>query len=259
MTGKQHHSEEYPDYDLTDSDSYTNYIESTPLEARFDPNTIQLMVIEAIPAHKAYTMTFGEYLENRSRFSEYDEAERKRLSFYLPLFPAMRSQDFAYGFKISFHKFLVTIAELGLITFLYDFHEECSVSKIAKHSMAASIKSGYTKVLYMQIDKQKIGLSSASGVKQGAARHFTPSVPEWLYNAITDTAAYLNMTTSDLVYLCWCIGVQKTLPNDMVDIMLDQDLDAILQGFGYELDIYVKRINGLLYEMEQYTIPTISK
>lgn len=230
-------------------EEYDEYMKATPLEARFDPTTIQMLVVEAIPKHAAYEMMFDEYLKQRSRFSEYDDSAKKRLSIYLPLFPAMRSQDFAYECKVSLHKFLVTILELGLITVLYDFHEDCSEAKMSKDLLSKSIRDSRSKLRYLQIDKQKVGLSSGAGMRVGGSRHFTPHVQEWMYNAVNDTAAYLNMTASDLAYLCWCVGVQKTLPLGMVDVMLDKDIDIIVDTFRYELLMYVKRINGLVSEI----------
>ena len=76
-------------------EQYDEYMRDTPLVARFDPMTIQMLVVDAVPKHAAYEMMFDEYLKQRSRFYEYDESEKKRLSFYLPLFPAMLSADFA--------------------------------------------------------------------------------------------------------------------------------------------------------------------
>ncbi len=250
MTGKSH-TQDYPEYDLNNPESYEEYISSTPLEARFDPATIQIMVVEAIQKHAAYEMQFDEYLRQRSRFSEYDESEKKRLSFYLPLFPAMRSQDFAYEYEISLNKFLVNLVELGLITFLYDYHGDCSETKRAKHELSKAITSERTKILYLQVDKQKINLGSTVGSRDGISKHFSPGVQEWFYNAINDAAAYLNMTTSDLAYLCWCIGVQKTLKQDIIDKMLDKDIDNVMQLFRYELEIYLNRINSLLKDVAE--------
>lgn len=216
---------------------YDEYIENTPLEARFDPMTIQMLVVEAVPKHAAYEMMFEEYLKERTRFIDYDNSEKKRLSFYLPTFPAMRSMDFAFGFGISIHRFNTVLLELGLITFLFDYHTEISTIKDTRKNIGSYITDRTTQMRYMQIDSQKISVGSCNGYRKGDTKHFAPNVQEWLYNAIGDTAAYLNMSISDIVYLCWCIGAQKTLPMGMVDTMLNSEFSNILDAFNISIKI----------------------
>ena len=57
-------------------EEYDDYMRDTPLVARFDPATIQMLVADAVPKHAAYEMMFDEYLKQRSRFYEYDESEK---------------------------------------------------------------------------------------------------------------------------------------------------------------------------------------
>ena len=251
MTGKSN-SKDYPENDPADPDSLDDYYESTKLEARFDPLTIQLLVVEAIPKHAAYGMMFDEYIKQRRQFSQYDSTEKKRLSFYIPLFPAMMSADYATEFKISYHQFIVFMVEIGLITFMYDYHDQYQTVKEGKQTLSKLVTSERNRIYYLQMDKQTICLGSCGSKQATKAKHFTPNVPEWLYNAITDSANYINMSISDFVYLCWCVGMQNSLPNDQANSILDKDNAAILGSFDHELTIYSSRINYTLKEMKKW-------
>jgi hypothetical protein len=240
-----HPKTEYPEYDPTDPDSLDEYYESTKLEARFDPLTIQSLVVEAIPKHAAYEMMFDEYIKQRSQLMNRDDSEHKRLSFYLPLFPAMLSADFATEYKLSYHRFLIFAIELGLIMFKYDYNEEYKLSKQGKRELSKTVTTSTRKLHYLQMDKQKICVGSCDNQRHGASKHFTPNVPEWLYNAISDCAAYLNMSITDFSYLCWCIGTTRTIPNDIMNPLLDRENSVIIQSFETELSIYTDRIRAI--------------
>jgi hypothetical protein len=251
MTGKHLRRESYPEYDPADPDSLDEYYESTQLEARFDPYTLQLLVVEAIPKHAAYGMLFEEYIQQRKRFMAYDDTEKKRLSFYLPLFPAMMSADYATEFKISYHQFLMFMIELGLITFLFDYNHQYQVVKEGKKTLSKLVTSERNRIYYLQMDKQTICIGSCAGSRSGKVKHFTPAVHEWLYNAVTDSANYINMSISDFVYLCWCIGVQRSLTNDQSNPILTRDNTTLLEMFDYELNIYSNHIENIMTSMKQ--------
>lgn len=232
---------------------YDVYIENTPLEARFDPLTIQCLVRDAIPKHAAYDLSFEEYLEKRSALSEYDQTDKKRLSFYLPIYPSLRSQDYAYKYKLSITKFLVSIIELGLITFLYDYHDEITSIKDSREKMESYLTNERAGMLYIHLDRQKISLDSTAGSRTGGCKHFVPSCQEWLYNAVTDVAAYLNMPVSDLAYLCWCIGLQKTTQENVLDKLTETNIHNVLEQFNFEINILNKRIVTILMELSGVT------
>ena len=244
MTGKQD-IEQWS----SDPDDLDEYYDSTKLEARFDPLTIQLLVVEAIPKHAAYGMLFDDYIQQRKRFMSYDETEKKRLSFYLPLFPAMMSADYATEFKISYHQFVVFMVELGLITFLFDYNDQYHIVKDGKKTLSKLVTSERNKIYYLQMDKQTICIGSCGGFKNGKAKHFAPNVPEWLYNAITDSATYINMSISDFIYLSWCVGMRSSLTSDQANPVLDKEISDILTSFDHEFIIYASRIEHTLNDM----------
>jgi hypothetical protein len=239
-------SREYLSSNILSDDEYDEFLLSTPLEERFDLGTLELLIVEGVPKHEAHDMMLEEYISSRTKFIRYDDAEKKRLSFYLPLFPAMRSSDFAHSFNISLTKFLVAAIELGLIRFMYEYHDQYDSAIAIKQDMGNRISDKQGKILYTQINKQKITLGSAVGVKGGACTHFTPNVYDWFYDALASTSLALNMTMSDLCYCCWCISMQNCMPNGSIDNMIAQDVSDILEHFNIEIDIYGKRIEQLL-------------
>jgi len=241
--------------DTIEYETIDEYIENTPLEARFDVNTIRMLVEEAIPKHRAYDMSFDQYFLQRSRFSEYDESEKKRLSFYLPLYPAMRTQDFADYYSISVHKFLTTIIELGLITFLYDYHDDCNVIKTTRASMKQFLTTEYNRSYYLDIKKQTITIGSCSGSRSSdGPMHFVPSVQEWLYNAMNDVSIYMNITVTDLSYLCWCIGTTKTVDSDCIDRLTEKDNLEVMDKFNIGVTMYLEKINAVYNKLSSGTV-----
>lgn len=233
---------------------YDDYIESTPLEARFDPATIQMLVVEAIPKHAAYEMSFEEYLKQRSRFSEYDGSEKKRLSFYLPLYPALRSHDFADDYRLSLSRFMVTVLELGLIHILYDYNAEVQTIKQSRKQMGRYLTNERSMQIYSHIARYTIELGSSSNTRntnggQGS-RHFSPSCQDWFYNALTELATSLGMSNSDMAYLCWCNGITQTLRNDIIDNMAANICRIVLDQFNLELNMRHKRILAVLSEIK---------
>ena len=230
---------------LTD-DEYDEWLLSTPLEDRFDLGTLEILVGEGIEKHAAHDMMLDEYIKSRTKFVRYDDTEKKRLSFYLPLFPAMRSADFAYELNTSVTKFLIAAIELGLIRFLYEYHDHKEAAISIKHAMGKIISDKSKRILYMQLNKQKISLGSASGSNFGVCTHFTPNVYEWFYDSLSTTATALNISISDLCYCCWCITMQNCMPNNAIDKMTAEDVSDILAGFEVEIKIQSQRIEQLL-------------
>lgn len=232
-------------------EEYEEYMRDTPLVARFDPMTIQLLVTEAVPRHAAYGMMFDEYAKQRSRFTEYDDSEKKRLSFYFQRLPSRVSSDLAFTYKTSHHRFMILIIELGLITFHVDYHDEYNMAKTIRKKVFDGVETETNLKQYMQIEKQTIELGSGAGRMQGSTKHFVPSVPEWLYNAVTDASIYLNMSISDFTYLCWCIGVRNNLPDSVLPKIMGQKFDDTINTFNFELNEYIDSINIHIDKMEK--------
>lgn len=249
MSSKRN-SNEYPEIDPTDPDSLDEYYENTKLEARFDPLTIQLLVVEAFPKHEAYGMSFSDYNRKRSQLSGYDDSKEKHLSFYFPKFFARVSSDLALINKTSHHRFLILLVELGLITFHVDFKDEYETLKHSRPKILNNLKNSVNRRHYIRLEKQTISLDSAAGSRSGGAHHFSSSVPVWLHNAVTDAANYTNMSISDFVYLCWGIGITNSLPEDMIPVIVGQDLSELLHQFRFEVSEYSDIIKTILDKME---------
>jgi hypothetical protein len=234
----------------SDPDNLDEYYGSTRLEARFDPLTIQLLVVEAIPKHAAYGMMLDEYQKQRSRFSAYDDTEKKRLSFYFPSFYGRIAGDMAIIHDVSQYRFLTLLTEIGLITFQYDYHDDYSEVRGCRKELVSCITSDTNRDLYTQLERHTLDLCSSVGARMGKAKHFVPTVPEWLYNAITDTATNLNMSTSDFIYLCWCIGVVNALPESSIPEFVGKDINDIIKRFGRELKEYSYQVSNTLERMK---------
>jgi hypothetical protein len=55
----------------------------------------------------------------------------------------------------------------------------------------------------------------------------------------------LNMSASDMIYLCWCIGADKSLEQKYRNVVLDNDLKEILNHFDREINLYSKTISWI--------------
>ena len=226
------------------------YLENTPLEARFDVSTISSLCVEAIPKHAAYGMMLEEYQKKRSRFMQADTSEKKRLSFYLPAFYGRVAVDLSILNKISHYRFLILLCELGIITFQHDFYENYHVIRDGREKICSMLNSETNQSLYMQLDRHVIELDSGRGYRGGKAKHFSPTVPEWLYNALSETATNLNMGNSDFVFLCLCIGITSALPEDAIPEMVGRGMEETIHGFDLELSGYTYQIENTLKRMK---------
>jgi hypothetical protein len=248
MSGKrQNQPEQYAEYHEQMID------ETIPMEDRFDWQATKSRCRTGCRTHKAYGMSIDEYVKNRNQYIETDDNEHKQLSFYLPLFPSMVSSDYASLLKISTTRFLIMMIELGLISFQVDYQNQYEVVKIGRENLLKAMRNNETKNVYLQIAKHNIALGSCTGARNKDSKHHTPSVPKWLYDSVSDAATYLNMSTSDLVYLCWCIGVSSSFPPHLKNIMVDEDIQQIITHFKFEIDMYSKQISFLLSESENTT------
>lgn len=238
-------------------EDYDEYIENTPLEARFDYLTIQTAVTEAFPKHQAYGMMFADYRRLRSQMQNYDASEKKRLSFYLPAYPARVASDLAIINDISVHSFLLYIVELGLIHFQVDYRDEYQITKNSRKKIFSSITSEKSKNRYMQLDKQTIELGSAAGFRSKQGKHFTPYVPEWLHNAIGEIGNHLNMSNSDLIFFAYCYGITNCLESGQLPELVNADLAKICHEFDYEIGQYSSRINELILQASDKNTTTL--
>ena len=219
-------------------DDYDEYVENTPLEARFDYLTIQMAVTEAFPKHEAYGMLFADYHRKRSTMQGYDESEKKRLSFRLTSYFSHVAADIALTQKVSMHRAMILLIELGLIHFQVDYHEEYNVIRKWREDFYNNLESKEDLRKYKRVERNVISLESGGRV----CPHFTPSVPEWLYNTIMDMKAYLNISSSDLIFFCWCYGCVNCFNDSDIPNIIRDDLLKVCSEFDYEIKEYQKQI-----------------
>lgn len=216
----------------------------------YDWTNTSAACISPVPSHPAYRSDFQDYISNRTVYYDTDHSDKTRLSFYLPKFQARLSSDIAAcGYHISFSKFITHLVELGLITFQIDYHDQYQIVKYARGAMVKKLVNERTRNLYVQLDKMTISLGSIHGHRGGDSRHFTPSVPTWLYNAVSDVAVYLNMSKSDLVFLCWNIGMRHSISENYKSPLVARDIEDFMQNFEFELESYSKFVNDISSQM----------
>jgi hypothetical protein len=214
-----------------------------PATEKFDWKSVKILCIEGIPKHRAYGMLFEEYARQREIVSDRDTTERKRLSFYLPLFSAMMNDEYAVLYKTSVHRCMILFLELGLIHFQHDYFEKyASVRRYHGKSMLERVNSEDTAQLFQMIERHKIKIQSCNGARQGDSKHFTPFVPEWLYSAIQDSSRYLGMTVSDFTYLCWVVGISRSISQKDQNVILKKRCDELLSKFDFEFTYYYKNM-----------------
>jgi hypothetical protein len=234
-----------PERSFDFQEEYDDYIQNTPLEARFDYLTIQTIVSEGFEKHKAYGMSFEEYRIQRARMMDYDETEKKRLTYYLPKYNARIASDLAFRNKVSYHRFTILMIELGLIHLQVDYHDEYEAVRDGRDRLFSGIDSIGGEHRYMQLEKQTIDLGTCNNARTGK-KHFSPNVPEWLYNATFEISNYLNMTSSDLVFLSLCIGITNCLPENEIPKKVYENAKDVVSAFDVEIKAYGKRISDLL-------------
>lgn len=236
---REQHPEEFPD-------------EDSGIENKFDWRAIRMLCVEAIPKHKAYGMSFKEYRERRESVLDEDTTERKRLSFFIPTLPNVIAMSYALRYRCSYHRFILLTVELGLIKFQYDYHDEYSaIKRIKSNALDMAIDDiGVEKLI--RLSNQSIVLGSGSGKNHpGTTKRFVPSVPEWLYSAVADTAIFLNISMSDLVFLCFCIGLLNSTPKSELNSVIEKYCIDIINGFEIQLTGCTDTINSIYSKNNQ--------
>lgn len=233
---------QYKEFAEQEEQTYTG---EADISDKFDWRAISILCVSGIPKHKAYGMTFPDYRERRESVVDEDTTEKKRLSFYVPKFPAMMAMSYSLKYKCSHHKFVLLIIELGLIHFQYDYHDDYHHIKKIKCDAMGHVIDETSRIQYMRLSEQQLSICSGSASSINAPKHYSPSVPEWLYNAISDLSIYLNMSITDVVYLCYCNGIVRCLPEQDQNVMLMHDCNEILLKFGMQLKSYILTIKNI--------------
>lgn len=227
------------------AEHHQSLLEDIPEEDRFDWQTTKALCVGDVRKHRAYGMGIKEYAQRRKEFMDADDGDKRRMSFYLPTFHAMLSTDMASTLNMSTHRFSILIIELGLINFQVDYHDKYQIAKNRRKPLHMSVKTERDGVIYQQLGKQTISVNSSAGHRQGRCKHSTPYVPLWLYDAVLEVSENLNMSISDLVYICWCIGISKAMDKNCICELLQKELHTVMSSFIIELDIYTKRISEI--------------
>jgi hypothetical protein len=225
-------------------DSLDDYNTNTPLEARFDPMTIQMIVTEGFQKHEAYGMPFKDYSVKRNQLSQYDTTEKKRLSTRFSNYFAHLCSDIAMDNKMSQIRTMILLVEIGLINFQVDYHDEYHAIKDTRSRLYHGARSNEDKALYRQIEKHTILLEKFGGMQT----HFVPYVPEWLYNAVNDVKGYLNMSASDFMFFCWCYGCMTGFQENEIPDVFMEDIRKVCDEFRSGIEVSSRLIGLIQYD-----------
>ena len=219
----------------------------TALQFDWSEDSIRLICTTRAPPHNpAYGMSFAEYKKNRSSITTTNDAEKIRLSFCFPHFITNVSADMAIRNNLSHYRFLVYIIELGLIHFQRDYHDRYSDIRSIREGMFDSLTTDENERIYKQIQKHVISFPDMA-----RGKHITPTVPEWLGNAVKEMSVYLNMTTTDFVYLCWCLGISNSMKDSNLPRQITKLISESLNTFNYEFGAYEKQLTFNFLQMEK--------
>lgn len=218
--------------------------EQLQIDYEWKDDQIQLICASAVPHHPAYGMSFPEYKKNRNALTSSDDVEKVRLSFRLTPFMSMVSSALATRHKLSHYRFLILVIELGMINFQKDYQDDYETIKQFRENMLAHLSDDEQSHQFMQLEKQTVDM----GIISRTYKCFTPTVAEWLANTVRDTSVYLNMSTSDFVNLCWCLGIERTMPD--VPPQVHKYAIKQIKQFDREFGEYHKRISQIKSGLE---------
>ena len=207
----------------------------------FNWQEISARCISPTPNHPAYGMSVSEYIKKRSQFENPDD---KKVQLHFRLFPeiVLGIPILSRVHHVSPTKYVSYLLELGLITFQHDYHEKYSLINYEQDRMFNGITSEEMFQIMMWSQKYTITLKSASRDN----KMFSPSVPDWMYDAIRSTSMALNAPQSDICCMCICIGIGIDAEEfHMPDAYLEKT-NSIIGKFEFCLNMMYNQIEKLM-------------
>jgi len=238
---------------MQDDIDYDDYIDSTPLEARFDYRTIEIAITRAMPKHHAYGMKFKEYAKYRSDAPENAETEKQRqLTFYLPTLHASYCTVLASIYSIPVYSFIVTAIELGLIHFQVDYREDYEALKDTRKKTMLMVSSEESRNRYSQLDKQVMSLGSGAGFRDKGSTKMAPYVFRWVHNAVGEISKNINMSKSDLCYFAVMNALANCTEPDVMTPFVREEFSKVCSEFSFEIRQCSKRMVDIYAECQKY-------
>lgn len=220
--------------------------QSEQTEYDWSNDSIRIVCATAIDNHPAYGLTFSEYKKRRWEFLNNDDKDTIRIGFRLPPFIGQISADMALSNGLPHYRMLILLVELGLIHFQRDYHDHYQIIRAIRSNMSTTLATEDARAHYEQARKYTIVMLNYSR----DSKVLTPTVSEWLGNAVKDTAVYLNMSVSEFSYLCWCIGVSNSMRGDLQPAV-QSEVDKVLKHFDFQIGMYTRFIETILDGMER--------
>ena len=201
-------------------------------------DAIKLVCTGDVPNHEAYGMSFGDYKNRRNSIHTSEDDESIRICFRMTRFLTSISVDLSTLNSMSHYRFIILALELGLIHFQHRYHEDFGILKGIKASNIYGITDSTTEAKYSTLNNYTISTNS-----ERSARSLTPTVPQWLGNAIKDNATNLNMSTSEFAFLCWCIGVSSTVTN--LQPYIKTKIETYINKFDIDFNTYMSVVKSV--------------
>lgn len=208
----------------------------------FDWKEVRSLCISPEPSHPAYDMDIGEYHKRRREFVDGDEESIRpqQLTFRIDPFLGAMIPIISKNHNIGSYKYITLTLELGLISFQKDYHESFSTIYAVTKNLYHTVTDEKTERKFLQIKKQKIALDT--GIRTNQC--FSPFVPGWIAGTIKEYAVCLNMTQSDMVNICFYIGITHD-KNIIINDYITKKRTAMLDKFDEELLYLERRITSL--------------
>jgi hypothetical protein len=219
--------------DVQQSENYSD-------DQLFDWQEISARCISPAPDHPAYGMSISEYIRKRSQF---ENADDKKTRLHFRVFP-----DVSVGIpylsrkhSISPTKYVNYVIEHGLITFQHDYHDKHSLINLEMDQIFETAISNHAFYTMMWGQKMTVALNSASRENKS----FAPTVSEWMYEAVRSTSMSLNMSQSDLCYLCMCIGIKTDSNEIRLPKPYTDKIEFAIKTFEFNLNLLHSQVQHL--------------
>jgi hypothetical protein len=212
-------------------------------EYEWKDDVIKLVCTSDIPEHEAYGLNFLQYNKRRSFLHTKEDDESVRVGFRMTDLYATMTLDLATQQNLPPYRFIILILELGLIHFQHNYHDKVETVRALRDASSKMVSNPETERLYMTSKKITVSMGSIK-----TSKLFTPTLPKWLGNAIKNSAMYVNMSTSEFAFLCWCIGVSNTIPG--LQTYIENKLYNDINNFEYEFNNYIESVESTHNKMK---------
>jgi hypothetical protein len=219
-----------------------------PNAKHFDWRELSAICVSPVPEHPAYGASFDEYAKYRKEVADDEGTEKSRLAFRIPKpiafgLPVLAKKHSTSKYKVSANRYVSLLIEMGMISFQRDYYDQCESISCNTEKLFDASHDERSLMVTLQIQKQTISLESSSR----SNKLYCPMVPAWLDDAVRSTAFGINMSVSDLVYVCVCKGLLNDLKEQKMPKAYVERVTSTLDYFEFELGQLEMRASDLTH------------